>query len=314
MQAFQDAQSALGFVIEQGRNIESKVYELKYPDFNYAQHVPVVTEGAEWATGTTFFSTDTVGKAEWLNGSSTDMPFNELLRNKYGRDFYMFGSGWEWNLEEVNQAKLSGIDIGVQKPKGARRTVEQFTYNVAITGSTEKNWTGLINSAEVSRVTIAADGTGSSTLWANKTAAQRYRDMNDLLSGVQTATNEVEYASALRLTPKAFRQLGSTSTGQGDGTLTQLEFFRKNNVYTAQTGQELDIKPLRSLVGAGLGGLDRMMVYRRDEEVVRFHLPMPFKMLMPRQKSLMGFEAGGVSRTGGTEWRLPSAAAYGDGS
>lgn len=310
---FTDAQSALGFVIEQGRNIEAKVYALRYPDFNYGRHVTVITEGAPWATGTIFFTTDTVGKANWLSGSSTDMPFNELLRSKYSRDFYMLGSGWEWNLEEINQAYLYNINLSDDKGRGTRRTVEQFLYNVAISGSTEKNITGLINSAEVARVTVPADGVGASTLWSTKTAAQRYRDVNDQLSAVSTSTNEVEMASALRLTPTAFRQMASTSTGQGDGTLTQLEFFRRNNVYTATTGNDLDIMPLRSLVGAGLGGLDRGMVYRKEEEVVRFHLPMPFQMVAPRQKSLMGYEAGGIARTGGTEWRLPGAAEYFDG-
>lgn len=311
---FEDAQSALGFVIEQGRNIETKVYELRYPDFNYAAHVPVVTEGSPWATGTIFFSVDTIGKADWLAGAGNDMPFNELLRNKYGRDFYMFGSGYEWNLEEVNQAALYGIPLSADKAKGTRRTVEQFTYGIAITGATEKNWTGLINSTEVTRTTVAADGAGASTLWSTKTTAQRLRDVNDMLSSIKVATGEVEYADSVRISPTAFRQLGSTSTGQGDGTLTQLAFLKLNNIYTAETDNPLDIKGLRSLTGAGLGGLDRMMAYRRDPEVVRFHYPMPFMMLPPRQKSIMGFEAGGIARTGGTEFRLPGAAAYYDGT
>lgn len=55
-----------------------------------------------------------------------------------------------------------------------------------------------------------------------------------------------------------------------------------------------------------------MVVYRRDSEVLRFHLPMPRRVLQPRQKSIMGFETGIIARTGGTEWRLPGAAAYGE--
>lgn len=314
MEPFKDAQSALGFVIEQGRTVETKVYETKYPNFNYASHVPVVIEGAEWASGTTFFSTDTAGKMEWIGGKSNDMPFNEATRSKYGRDFYMAGTGYEWSLEEINYARLMNIDMSAVKAAGTRRTAEQFAYNIAIAGSVEKNWTGLVNSTEVSRVTFPADGAGASTTFASKTPAQRYRDLNSLLGGVQVATNEVEYASSMRLPPSIFRLLAAESTGTGDGTLTQLDYYRKNNVYTAQTGQPLDIQPLRSLKGAGLGALDRIMVYRRDEEVVRFHLPMPFKFLMPRQKSLVMYETGGILRTGGTEWRLPGAAAYGDGA
>jgi hypothetical protein len=55
-----------------------------------------------------------------------------------------------------------------------------------------------------------------------------------------------------------------------------------------------------------------MVAYRRDPEVLRFHLPMPRTVLQPRQKSIMGFETGIIARTGGTEIRLPGAVAYGD--
>lgn len=312
-QPFADAQSALGFVVEQGRTIETRVYQLRYPTYDYASDVPVVTEGAEWATGTIFYSEDTTGVMKWVAGSSNDIPYNEVVRAKYGRDFHMAASGWEWNLEEINQAALYGVPLNDRKATGTRKTGDQFLYNLAISGSTEKNMAGLINSAEVARTTVAADGTGSSTLWANKTAAQRRRDMNDMFSSIRTATGEVEWGDSLRLPPNQFRQIATAGTGVGDGTLTELEFFRRNNIYTAETQQPLDIRPMRSLAGAGLGGLNRMMAYRRDREVVRFHLPMPYKVLPARQKSMMGFEQGAILRSGGTEWRLPGAAAYYDG-
>jgi len=84
-----------------------------------------------------------------------------------------------------------------------------------------------------------------------------------------------------------------------------LEYLRKNNVYTAETGQALDIQPLRELATASQDGGGRMVVYRRDPEVLRFHLPMPRRVLQPR--SIMGFETGIIARTGGTEVRLTAA-------
>ncbi|GEC42111.1 hypothetical protein EME01_61830 [Sinorhizobium meliloti] len=48
-QAFADAQAAFPFVIAQGRNIETSIYQRRYPTFNYGAHVPVVTEGNAWA-------------------------------------------------------------------------------------------------------------------------------------------------------------------------------------------------------------------------------------------------------------------------
>lgn len=316
-QPFQDAQSALGYVLEQGRNIETRVYRLRYPTFDIAPHVTVKTEGNEWAVGTIFFTQDSVGEATWLAGSSTDMPFNELLRSKYGRDFHMFGSGFEWNLEEINQARLLGVDTVGDKAVGTRRTADMFNYNVAMRGSAEKGLTGLVNSAEVPVVAILADGDENggtdSALFEHKTNAQRLRDLNAALTFVSTSTNEIEYASSIRLPPSILRIMSTTLIGPGDGAMTLLDVFRKTNVYTSTTDQPLDIRALRDLETAGAGGTRRIMVYRNEEEVVRYHMPMPFKMLPFRQKSLMGFEAGGICRTGGTEWRLPQAAAYADG-
>jgi hypothetical protein len=311
-QQFADAQAALPFVIAQGRNLETRIYERRYPTFNYGMHVPVVTEGNAWAIGTTFFTVDTAGEAKFLSGAGSDMPFNQANRDQASHDFAMIGSGWEWNLEEVNQAALYNIDLNGSKAMSATDKVERLLNTLAMAGHTEKNWTGLINSAAVSRVDVAATGTSSSTFWNAKTSANIVKDVNDLLSSVREGTEEVEWADTLRLPPEAFRYIASTEYGTGNGTMTILEFLRKNNVYTAETGQPLDIAPLRELATASSDGGGRMVVYRKDPEVLRFHLPMPRRVLTPRQKSIMGFETGIIARTGGTEIRLPGAMAYGD--
>lgn len=311
-QVFADAQAAMPFVLAQGRNIETKVYERRYPAFNYGLHVPVVTEGNAWAIGTTFFTVDSTGEAKFLSGSGSDMPFNSATRDQASHDFAMLGSGWEWNIEEINQASLYGLDLNATKAMSAADKVERLLNTVAMTGSTEKNWTGLINNATVSRVDVAADGTGSVTFWSAKTADLILRDVNDLLSSVRENTSEVEWADSLRLPPEAFRLIATKRLGAGDGMVTVLEYIRKNNVYTAETGQALDIQPLRELATASSDGGGRMVVYRKDVEVLRFHLPMPRRVLLPRQKSIMGFETGIIARTGGTEIRLPGAMAYGD--
>lgn len=311
-QAFADAQAAYPFVIAQGRNIETRIYQRRYPTFNYGMHVPVVTEGNEWAIGTTFFTVDTAGEAKFLSGAGTDMPFNQATKDMASHDFAMIGSGWEWNLEEVNQAALYNIDLNGTKALSAADKVERLLNSVAMVGSTEKNWTGFTNNASVTRVDVAADGTGSSTFWSTKTVDQIVRDVNNLLSSIRENTSEVEWADTLRLPPEAFRDIATRRLGAGDGFITVLEYLRRNNIYTAETGQPLDIQPLRELATASQDGGGRMVVYRKDPEVLRFHLPMPRRVLQPRQKSIMGFETGIIARTGGTEVRLPGAMAYGD--
>jgi hypothetical protein len=311
-QAFFDAQAAMPFVIAQGRNIEARVYQRRYPTFNYAAHIPVKTEGNAWAIGTTFFTVDVAGEAKFLSGAGTDMPFSKSTRDQHSHDFAMLGAGWEWNLEEVNQAALYGIDLTSTDSMTATQNIERMLHSIAMVGSVEKNWTGLLNDSNVSRADVPNNGTGSSTFWKNKTNAQIVDDMNNALSSIREETNEIEWADTLRLPPEAWRYIATTEYGAGNGTLTILEYFRKNNIYTAETGQALDIGTIRELGTASNDGGGRMIVYRKDEEVLRFHLPMPRRVLQPRQKSIMGFEQGMIARTGGTEIRLPGAFGYFD--
>lgn len=311
-QPFADAQAAFPFVISQGRNIETRIYQRRYPTFNYGAHVPVVTEGNAWAIGTMFFTVDIAGEAKFISGAANDLPFSAATRDQAAHDYAMIGAGWEWNLEEVNQSALYGIPLSDVKAMSSSQAIERMLNNIAMVGSTEKSWTGLVNSTAISRIDVAATGTGSSTFWSAKTNDQILQDINDLLGSIRDNTAEVEWADSLRLPPEAFRLLNNRRLGAGDGVLNLLDYLRKNNIYTAETGQQLDIQPLRELANASQDGGGRMLAYRRDEEVLRFHLPMPRRVLQPRQKSIMGYEQGVIARTGGTEWRLPGAAAYAD--
>ncbi|MEG5263238.1 DUF2184 domain-containing protein [Pseudomonas sp. JDS28PS106] len=308
MNQFEDAQAALPFVLAQGRNIETRVYQRRYPAFNYAAHVPVVTEGQPWAIGTTFFTVDAAGEAKFLSGAGTDMPFNQVTRDQASHDFAMIGSGWEWNLEEVNQAAIYGVNLNDTKAVSASDKVERLLNDIAMIGSTEKGWTGLLNNGQVQRADASGAGTG--IFWANKTVDQIMADVNFALGGVRENSEEVEWADTLRLPPEAFRDVATRRMGAGDGFMTVLEYIRRNNIYTAETGQPLDIQPLREARNASADGGGRLVAYRKDPEVVRFHLPMPRRVLAARQKSIMGFETGIIARTGGTEIRLPGAFFY----
>lgn len=311
-----DAQQALGFVRPQFYNIEATIYEQKYPSFDYASLIPVVTEGNEWARGTLFSSVDMAGQAQFISGKGFDMPYADIARTQFTKGFALAGIGYEWSLEEVSTAAMEGINLDNTKANAARRTAEQFLWNIGMTGrpdgvTNQKGWTGLVNDPNVPTVTAAATGTGSGTSWTTKTPDQILADVNAALTGIIVSTIEVESADTLLLPTSRYLYLSSTPRSSTSDT-TILQYLQANNVYTARSGQPLTIRGLRSLETAGAGGTKRMLSYRRSPEVLRFHLPMPHKFLPPFQKSSMAWEVAGIMRTGGTEIRLPSACSYVD--
>ena len=311
---FRDAQSAAGFVTPQFYNIERTIYEVKYPSFDYASLVPTITEGNEWARGTLFYSMDSAGQAEWIAGGGFDMPYADVQKSQFTQGFHMAGIGYEWNLEEVNVAASEGINMGDAKARAARRIAQQKLWTIAMTGDPQKNMTGLINSDSlgVPAADVEANGSGSVTFWASKTPDQILADINAGLTGIYTATSETELADTVLLPTAIYQDLASRPrSSTGDTTI--LSYLLANNVYTAETGRPLMVRGLRVLDDADPGGDGRMVVFRRDPEVLRFHLPMPHRFLPPWQKSSMTWEVAGIMRTGGLEIRLPKAISYLDG-
>lgn len=321
-QVFRDAQQALGFVTPQFYNVEQQVYETKYPSFDYPSLVPVVTEGNEWARGTTFYSSDIAGKAEFLNGQGFDMPYADVSRTQYTKGFELAGIGFEWNLEEINLAKMEGRPLSDEKARSARRIAEQFLWNIAMTGKadgsvSEKGWTGLINDGSAAAADVAANGTGSTTWWLasgvlNKTADQILADINAGITGIHTGTGETEFADTV-LMPTAIYQALASAPRSSTSDTTILDYLKAHNAYTAETGKPLLVRALRVLATADPGGDGRVVVYRRDPEALRFHLPMPHRFLPPFQKGSMTYEVAGIMRTGGLEVRLPKTISYLDG-
>ncbi|MFT4076856.1 MAG: DUF2184 domain-containing protein [Asticcacaulis sp.] len=309
---FADAQSAIGFVTPAFYNIERTIYQRKYPSFDYASLIPVITEGSEWARGTLFRSSDAAGTAEFLSGKGFDMPYADVTRDQFLKGFELAGIGYEWSLEEINVAAAEGRNLTDEKASASRRIAEQMLWTVAMSGTTEKNWTGLINDANVTSTVAPADGTSSATAWASKTPDQVLRDFNALITNQYLGTSETAIADTVLLPWAVLNSMATTRLGSNVSD-TILRFLRENNAYTAETGQQLTIRSLRALNTAGASSSGRAVAYRRDPEVLRFHLPMPHKFLAPWQKSSMSYEVAGIMRTGGTEIRLPKEVRYLDG-
>lgn len=308
---FTDASQAQGFVVSQTSNIEAGVYMRRYPSYDYESIVPVVTEGNEWARTVTYYSGDIAGKSEWISGGADDFPMADVSRDKHEHALHMRGIGYRWDLEEINVARMLGDNLTDRKANGARFIAERFCYFLAMTGDTEKGWTGLLNDANVEAVPVPADGSGSSTYWSAKTPDQVLRDFNAGIIGVNADSGEVEMANTALLPTIVLQHMASTPRSSNSDT-TILGYLREHNVYTEETGQPLTIRSNRLLATAGADGAGRAVFYWRDPQAVRFHQPMPFRFLPPFQVSAMAWEVAGLMRTGGTEIRLPGAFRYVD--
>jgi hypothetical protein len=312
-----DAQAAEAFLISQLTYIEREVYVIRYPSIRYPEIVPVDSSANPWIPSITYFSMDGVGQAQWFNARALDIPKSEVVRTKFETTVKMAAIGYGYDMEELAQAQMLGHNLNADKARYARFAAEQFIDQAALFGDVGANFTGLLNSPQVTTGPAAAvgnlNGFTNSLLWVNKTPDQILADVNGMIAGIWITTNTVELADTLLL-PLLDWQYISTTRLNDLSQVTILQWLRINNAYTAETGAELMIRPIRGLDTAGAGGTARMVAYWRDPSVVKMHIPMPYRFIgVPWQTRPLYFEIPGIFRIGGVDIRRPAAFRYMDG-
>jgi hypothetical protein len=206
---------------------------------------------------------------------------------------------------------IPGLNLSTERAEAARRAYEEFMDRLSRFGSPAKGFTGMLNNASVTRADAVADGTGSSPLWANKTADQQARDVNQALTGIFGGSNTVEIADTVLMPVAAMELLATTRIP--NTPISTLKYLAKNNVYTHVTGNPLTMRGVLNLDTAGKNGVGRMMAYRRDPQVLKLHVPMPHRFLPVWQTGPITFDIPGIFRTGSVEIRRPGACYYLDG-
>lgn len=314
---FNDAVSVGAFLIPQSLRINAEIDYQKYPSFDYSRLLFVNTDGGMWSRGSVFYSGDIAGRAEWLSGAGFDMPYADISTTQFLQENHLAGIGYEWFRQEMEQALQAGRNLGNEKARAARIVAESRIYALVMRGDTTKTGqtnitTGLINNAQVPTATVTADGTGSTTLWANKTPAQILRDVNAALNAPFNASGETIRANMLMLPTSRLQYIQSLTIGTASDS-TILRFLNANNSYTLETGQALTIVGSRELETAGGSGSARMVAYSNDRDVVQLYLPGPHEFFEPYKKGAFTWEVPGLFNYGGVEFRRPKGAVYRDG-
>ncbi|WP_244664061.1 MULTISPECIES: DUF2184 domain-containing protein [Xanthomonas] len=307
-----DAQVVMGFVVSQTTIIEPGVYRTVYPDIQYRDLIPVDTSGSEFATSVTYYSQDQYGKADWINGNADDIPKAGTNRSQFQTGVHTAGIGYGYGWEEIGRAQRLGINLPNEDAAAARRASEEMVDRVALFGDASKGFTGLFNAAGVTPVAAPTGAWGTLQAPGSATSDQMVGDMNAALINVFNGTNTTAIADRLLL-PWSKYMLISTKKMSENSDLTVLQYFLANNVYTATTRQQLDMRGLRGLDTAGAGGVARMIAYRYDANVLKLHMPMPDRFLPAWQSGPLRWDIPGVMRLGGLDVRLPKQVVYVDG-
>jgi len=296
--------NALAHFKSQLVRLETEAMDETFDDIQYAELIPVNMSGPEWVKGITYRSLDRIGEAKWVSGGAQDVPNADTISAEINSSVELAAIGYSYTLEEVSQSVLHNYPLESSRISAARRASEEFIDSVALNGDADKEMTGLYNSAAV--VPFAA-----AQSFETASLEQALTMVNNGLIGVGGEQARARFPrDTMLLATSSLSALANKVVP--DTAETFLNYIKKNNIYTARTGKELLVRDVAGLEEAGAGDTKRAVFYRRDPNVLTFHMPMPHKFL-PVQQVIMEFKVPGIFRIGGTEIRRPDAVGYQDG-
>jgi hypothetical protein len=255
------------------------------------------------------------GKA-WIGKNASQITNVSVDIGKTPNPLRLYGLEVKYTIPELESAARLGRPIDAQKWEAMRLKREMDIDEQVYIGDTAFGDTGLVNSSLVTPTNVVVGASGS-TSWSTKSP-------DEILADVNTALNTVWQSSAWAVAPRRIlippAQFGYICTAKVSlaGNVSVLKYLLENNLTTTSGGGELEIFPVKWAIGAGaqgtlgtLGTQDRMVVYTRDYDRIRY--PMTLMQSTPIQYDGLYHKRTYFCRLGVMEVVYPETVGYFDG-
>lgn len=293
------------FFTRQLTYLKKQTYDIEYPEYKSRIILPVSFEAGTGAQSIQYEQFDRVGLAKIINSYADDLPRADVKGKEFLSTVKSLGASYGFTVQDIRSAQFAGKPLQQRKANAAKESIIQRENQIGMFGDSASGLLGFINHPNISAVVLPNDGTGASILWSTKTPDQILRDLNKLANTPFTLTKGRETPDSLLLTTDAYSYISSTPRSANSDT-TILEYFLKNNPFVK------NVDWLIELTGAGAGGTDRIMVYKRDPRKLSFEIPQDFEQF-PEQPKGLEYVVPCHSRCGGVIMYYPLSAAYSDG-
>lgn len=202
----------------------------------------------------------------WIGKDASAIAGIALDIGKTANPLTLWGMQIGWTIPELESAQKLGRPVDQQKFTGMQLKHNMDVDEQVYIGDGVLGVTGLVNNVAVTNVANAATGN-----WATATPDQILADVNEELTSAWAASGYAVCPSELRLPPAKFGLIVSKKVSDA-GNISVLEYLKQNTISNSINGRPLNIQPLKWLYQRGAANADRMMVYTKEQDKVRFPL------------------------------------------
>jgi hypothetical protein len=292
------------FFARENEYVKTKTYDAKSPELKGLRLVPMASDlptGIEQIAYRQYFE---AGEAKVIADYAKDFPRVEVFAKEYTSKVVDIGDSYGYSIKEIRLSMRTGKRLDQRRAMNARRTIERKLNHLTLRTDSDWGTYGLLDYPGITEATLPADGAGGSKSWSTKSVDQILRDINVMLDAVNVPTNGIEEADTLLLPLPARNQL--VNTRLGDTTISLMKYIQDN------LPQIKRIEWLNELRGIGVGGTNRIMVGRFDNEHLENQIISDFEQLETEHEG-GEYTIPCMATTGGVIIYYPMAFAYADG-
>lgn len=292
--------------------VEVGFYDALYPEILWREVLPsgsINTDISPGAQNYVYRSRDIKGMGQFVNGDPANIPRVGQTVGQVVVPILDAAVGATLTDSEARRSQF-GFQTALAQDYGEimKRASEYHVERTFFFGNVAANFESFLDYSTVTKIPVTAT-------WDISDPSQMVADVNEWLTTIWTTSKTIHLPNTVFLPPSQFSLL-TTAYVIGAGTagvaVSALEYLRKNNIYTANTQKDLNIRSLRYLEGAGVAGVNRAIVMEWNER--NFVMPFPLAyQLTPPVPIPLGVDMFAEYIFGSFNVRYPMAMAYADG-
>ncbi|MES2339308.1 MAG: major capsid family protein [Pseudomonadota bacterium] len=314
-----DAQEALFFLVSQLAYTEAGLFERSYQPMQYKDLIPQDYSAGEANDTIRYEIYDEVGEMDDINPASDDIPTADAFYADKTFGIHHSAIGYEYTTQELRATAFLRRPLPERKLHAAMNAYERFLNVVGLSGRAKKNLTGLLNNTTVAHA-VAPSGLAWSAA-SGITPAQIISDFNFGLNAVWAGSKFTVIPDTVAVPSFAWQYINAVpaSGTAGPFQISVLKYLLDNNLSKAK-GVNLNIVPVYRAntvanggTGPGASAASRTVYYRKSDQDLVQHVPLPLRFLAPQLVGLK-VKIPGEARYSGVEVRRPPSFYYQDGN
>ncbi len=268
--------------------------------------LPINSSIPEGAEEDTYDVLDSTGEADIITDFGDDIKTVEVFGNEYTNKIKSLADAYIYSVQDMRKDRMLG-NVGrsviTNKALAARKAVDQKIEKMLGFGDSRYGITGMFNNSNVPIDAVAATGTGSSTLWSTKTAANILADVEEAINDMINVSNGNEVPTRMLLDATNYHLIKKKALDTTNYSgMSILKYIEQEYGLTVDWVQQLK----NGFVNGTKSGF---VLYSNSEEKLEGVLPI---RLMPHAPQIKNLATKNIleARCGGTRVFFPYSVSY----